>query len=225
MIAGTQYTVTNRFDDNPADLTMLQFDKALPGSFSLYNTVLTGQPNIETTIVGYGQSGIVRADHAGFDIVGGSGGTQRSATNTIGDVETITATPDYNFTYEGLFCDLDSPFTDTPSGFNRDWFGDGSATANEGGVWAGDSGGAWLVDTPGGFQLAGITTVNLSDDTATFYTGDPNLEGLFFGVSGAGAVNLTNPGVHQWIVSTVPEPATFAPLALGALLLLRRRKR
>src|ERR1044072_5081391 len=97
-------------------------------------------------MVGFGSTGTARADHKGYSDAGG-GGTRRTATNRVAFSQMVSSPP---FSTVSLIADLDSADSSTPSPYNRDWFGDGGATSNEGGVLGGESGGAWIIDTGGG---------------------------------------------------------------------------
>lgn len=215
---GNTFTADATFNHPTADLHLMHFANAFGGSYSLFNGTTAGQL---VNIVGFGNTANARADHKGYSDAGG-GGTRRSATNRIA-FSTLVESPPFNTV--SLVADLDSADTSTPTPYNRDWFGDGGATANEGGVLAGDSGGAWLVDVGGGnFQLAGISLYIVTDDVNA-PPGEGELYGAY-GFSGPAAADLTSAVNRDWIVATVPEPGTVAILAGGlSVFIARRRKR
>ena len=55
-------------------------------------------------------------------------------------------------------------------------------------------------------------------------SGANDLELMFAG-SGAATLTLTNPGLVGFETSSVPEPATLSILAIGGVVLLRRRRK
>jgi hypothetical protein len=176
-------------------------------------------------LVGFGNSGTPRPDGTGFVENTSSAGVRRTATNVIGATQVIHLNNTPWFT-PCILADLDAPNGNTlPPPYNRDWFGDGGPSANEGGLMAGDSGGAWMVNVGGQFQLAGVSNYIFYDDTVAPAT-DPNPY-FAYGFSGCSAADLTDPTVRAWINGVVPEPASTTALILGigGLLLRRRTKR
>ncbi len=100
------------------------------------------------------------------------------------------------------------------------------ATANEGNVAGGDSGGAWMVQEAGQWRLAGVTVVAIAvDEVPPGATETQSSKFFAYGMSGSGAVDLWNPVNRDWVFSTVPEPGTLAAVGLGVAALLRRRRR
>jgi hypothetical protein len=214
---GTTYTADATFNHPTADLHLMHFAETFGGFYSLYSGSTTDHI---ANIVGFGNTATQRTDHKGYQDVG-SAGTRRAATNNIA-FSTPIASGSFNTIC--IAADLDSADPDTPSPYNRDWFTDGGATANEGGVLAGDSGGAWLIDTGGGnYQLAGISLYIATDDQNA-PPGEAMLYGAY-GFSGAAAADLTNALNRDWVTSTVPEPASMSILALGLTGALFRKRR
>jgi hypothetical protein len=221
VLNGTNYTADFTVNNPDADLQLMHFTTTFGGSYALYSGSVIGQ---SVTMVGLGNSGSLRADGLGYTDQGG-GGIRRTATNVIGDTQVIDYSPDGVTTWHtpSLLNDLDAASGNTlPSPWNRDWFGDGFASSNEGGLMAGDSGGGWFINVGGNWQLAGISNYIFWDDTVF-----PNESHFFeFGVSGNSAADLTNTSLHNWIVGTVvPEPASTTALGLGLVAILAKRRR
>lgn len=183
------------------DLALLYFEDALPAGLRFPSLKLDLQVGDHVTLAGFGYSGY-----------GDQGFTTRASLSDrrIGE-NVINA---YSFFAENgdpLMYDF---VFDDPSG-SGSLGNDREAT-----IGPGDSGGALLYATAGGYALAGINTYGDSEE---------GREG-FFGALGGGV--LLTPYL-DWIQTTtglalVPEPASFA-LLLGGLsgvaVLFRRRRR
>lgn len=216
-LSGTTYTADATYDNPNYDLHLMHFTNTFGGYYPLFSGNPIGQT---VTFVGFGDSGTLRSDGMGYNDVGGAG-TRRTALNVVGLQQVV---PFNTWNTPELLCDLDAPVGNTfAAPYNRDWFGDGGPTANEGGLMGGDSGGGWMINVGGTWQVAAISTYIVDDPNAA--PGDPNP--IFaFGISGSAGADLTDPGIRQWITGTVPEPASTAVLAIGlAGLLVRRRRR
>jgi hypothetical protein len=214
---GNTFTADATFNHPTADLHLMHFTETFGGFYSLYTGSATSQV---ANMVGFGNTATQRADHKGYQDVG-NGGTRRSATQSIAGSLAISSG---SFNTICLVGDLDTADALTPAPYDRDWFGDGGPTANEGGLLAGDSGGAWLIDVGGGnYQLAGISLYIATDDQNA-PPGETMLYGAY-GFSGSAAADLTNIANRDWIASTVPEPATMSILALGLVGALYRKRR
>ena len=221
-LGNTNYTAVRRFNDPNSDLALLEFSTPLPGYYHLF----TGNPmGREVTMVGFGGTGTHRGDNLGYNFVDGNN-QRRAATNRVEDIDHISLNFDgAPVRFRALLVDLDTHRTGTPSPFNRDWFGGGGPTLNEGGVDSGDSGGAWFIQEAGHWRLAGITSVKFAAPDIPWGTTGDHFK--LFGHSGSGAVDPNYAAHRNWVVSTVPEPGTMTALAvgLGALIMRRRRKR
>jgi len=213
---GTTYTADATYDAPSYDLHLMHFASAFGGYYPLYSGNPLGQT---ATLVGFGDSGSLRADGMGYNDLGGAG-TRRTATNTIGLQQSVAYGA---WNTPCILADLDAPVGNGfGAPYNRDWFGDGGPTSNEGGLMAGDSGGAWMIDDGGTWKVAGIS--NYIVDDPAYSSSDPNP--LYaFGISGSSAADLTDPGVRGWITTTVPEPTSLAAIGLGMFAFLGKRRR
>ncbi|MBC8065535.1 MAG: PEP-CTERM sorting domain-containing protein [Chlorobia bacterium] len=157
----------------------------------------------------------------GFGIIGdgntgatGSDGQRRGFHNVI-DVLNFQAD------LAGLLSDFDNPggTTNTLSSVGSS----PSALGLEGNVTFGDSGGGLFVNFAGSSLVVGVTSYLVQ---ANFNSGNV---GKYGDASGWADISLGAPWIQQVTgiapTNPVPEPATMAALGLGALALLRRRKK
>ncbi len=190
--------------NNPAvndDLAILELAEPVPESVPIYPLYRSPLSDVQITRqVGYGQTG------AGTD--GFSGqlflDVKRYGHNTIDQV----ALDDEGLPVaEVWYADFDDP----DGTYNV--FGDGSlGNLVETTLGGGDSGGPSFVSVDGELQIVGTNTFSVS------WVGYP--EAPLFG-SGLGGM-LLYPYL-DWIDNVVPEPSVLAMLAIGAVLLRRRR--
>ena len=215
--AAPKYTFSG--GSTTTDLVLLTLGSDLTG-VSLYNVANAASAS-GITMVGYGQTGMVNGVGNGY-AVGGATGVRRAGDNAI-DFSVLIAS---NGVAGGpnLVSFLDAPGE--------------AALADK------DSGGGWFQNG----NLVGINTaiLNLSDDDgalnspryANYGFGSANTAGYTFNGTfrpagsayfASSALDLTDPQIQRFLVangvSPVPEPASFAALGVGALLLLRRRRR
>ena len=189
------------------DLRLVTVAETLPGWYTVANSIKKGAT---VSIVGYGYTGVVRSDGSGYALT--TAGTRYAGTDKISSKETTNGVgPTIRTMLNGA--------------------GDAVLTP-------GDSGGGWFANG----QLVGISAFTFSKSSSKPAYGWGGTD--YFG---SGAVDLTNGLLNGWIdtqvaedlqatalntdslnfasVEAVPEPGTFAALGLGALALLRRRKR
>ena len=188
------------------DLRLVTVAETLPGWYTVGNSVKKGA---SITMVGYGYTGVVKPDGSGYALT--TAGTRYAGTDKVSSKETTTGVgPTMRALLNGAGGSVLTP---------------------------GDSGGGWFVDG----QLVGIS--------AFTYTKNSKKPAYGWGGTdyfGSGAIDLTNGLLNGWVddqiaedlqtsalypdpvLSTspeaVPEPGTFAAFALGAGVLLRRRK-
>ncbi|MBC8065295.1 MAG: PEP-CTERM sorting domain-containing protein [Chlorobia bacterium] len=216
---GTDYTATQRIDHPTADISLLRFSNTFTKySLPFFDDVM-GQV---LTFVGFGATASERTAGAnawtGYDYQGGFG-TRRAVTNRIEDqvVENVGG-----HTSMALLADLDYYSGQTPLGSQDDFLGGGGATANEGGVIFGDSGGGSLLQVNGEWRIAGVN-IWISDTHGPNPGGNSNY--LDYGdVFAATSIHEYRDWIRTNAPETVPEPATMAALGLGVLALLKRRR-
>jgi hypothetical protein len=207
VIHGNSYTAVagQDFADPNSDLRVIRVNETIPvGDIALLGFGnWTGQT---ATLVGYGGTGSGITGNA-YN-VGGGDGLRHRAVNVLDGTELIQfdagQTP-----WQAYFYDLDDP-AGTGNGY----------IAGEGGVWFGDSGGGWFVDTVNGPRLVAISSAIFNP---AFPNGGHENE---FGSLGYGTDLTSNSAfIAEHVPGAVPEPASMAVLGLGALALLRRRKK
>ena len=204
---GVAYTATStemapKVSKRATDLRLVRVAETLPGWADLATSVKKGA---SVTMVGYGSSGVVREDGKGYALTGRAGET--TGVNKISSKGT------------------EKSVGPTLRAMIR--------RAGDAALTAGDSGGGWFVDG----KLVGISAFiysTSSKKTAYGFSKNP-----YFG---SGAIDLTNGTIRKWLngeiagdssgafahaagVQPVPEPAALASLGLGALLVIRRRRR
>ncbi|RYG26308.1 serine protease [bacterium] len=200
VLDGTSYGMTStavapKIKGSKVDLRVVQLASDLPGWYALGTLAKT---NATVTMVGYGATGVLNAAGNGYVLT--SGGTRRSGTNQVTK----------HTTYKGFGPTITSML-------NR---------AGESVLAGGDSGGGWFVDG----KLVGISAFTLTKNTRKASYGWA--KSAYFG---SGAIDLTNKSVAAWVnaqipatrgtVQAVPEPASVATLLVGAVALLRKRRR
>lgn len=220
--SGGTYTAVERINHPTADISLLRFNETFT-EFSM--PYFGGVLGADVTLVGFGNTGVERQagdafPWTGYNDVGGFG-TRRAATNRVEFVDFADVA---GYHTNSLWYDLDFYDPRTPAPNQVDTFGLGGALDNEGGLLGGDSGGAALLNLGGVWRIVGVNT----------FIGDvvgPNPPGGQSAYMDYGDVfGSTNVGFYQdWIAQNapeaVPEPATIAALGLGAMALLRKRKK
>jgi hypothetical protein len=135
-------TTTNKQVDvdyyGSADLALVRFEKAFPGSYPLFTGALD-PPNPEVIMVGYGSTGSVSADQWSYSEDGR--GTKRWGSQRIDLTGTFRTKPDEvnNVTSQGFYMDFHL-----------------GNTTNEAGFGSGDSGGGVFYEVDGSWKLAGV---------------------------------------------------------------------
>lgn len=229
---GVTYTAAEVYDHPTSDLWLMRFNHTFGGFYPIFTGPLQ---TYEVHLVGFGNSATYRTDHLGYNPLPQSDprsfGTRRSATNRI----EAAGVASFDFggatgvrTFDAIAYDLDFHSELTPVGpYRRDIYGLGGATANEGGLLPGDSGGAWLVDVGGGnYNLIGVSTLIGTAGGADAPAIPPGGNGATtFGLGIGLAVDLTSASNSDWIFQTVPEPGSMIALGLGAAALACRRRR
>lgn len=192
------------------------FDAAYNASVREVFTYGSGERDI--TSIGYGSSGTY-VPQKGYARTPNSWQTQRYVNNKA---ETFAVrTPFGGYTFDAMEWDVDAPST-------------GTSVVGEGTILDGDSGGAVFFSEPTmdnrfnpapmvfGNKLIGVNSYAQIDYADPEYTGGLVRWGYI-----NGAVKIT-PAYKAWIdqqCMTVPEPTSMTALGLGAIALLRRRKK
>lgn len=192
------------FIDPDSDLRLIKVTSAIASYVPLARTDAVGKV---ARLIGYGGTGTGITGNA-YN-VGGPDGARHRARNVLDATEGISfdagQTPWNAYRY-----DLDDP----------NQAGNGYVNG-EGGVWFGDSGGAWVVDgASGGDELVAISSAVYNP---AFPDGGHENE---FGSFGYGTRVLDRTSfIAQHVPGAVPEPATMTAFGFGAIALIRRRPR
>ncbi|RYG30154.1 PEP-CTERM sorting domain-containing protein [bacterium] len=191
------------------DLRLLRVDRDLP-SFTRIDTRVPTLGSVD--IVGFGESGSEFAG-GGYSIPGGTAGTRRRASNRIEGLADISfnenpAVPSWTTMYYQL-----SSRTDP------------TRVENEGGLAGGDSGGGFFYNFGDGARLVATNSAIGADEGMSEYAYGGYGFGTYLG--SPESLAFLQRYVPQAIApqSPVPEPATLAVLGVGALAMLRRRRR
>jgi hypothetical protein len=201
-VNGQVYHAVEDVADTDSDLRLIRLDRALDDYTKLAQFDALSR---QVTLVGFGGTGS-GVNGTGYN-VGLSDGLRHTAVNVVDGVESLSFSED-QMPWPAYYYDLDDP-----NG------GDGYVVG-EGGLWAGDSGGGWFVDTVDGPQLVAISSAVFNP---AYEDGSHANE---FGSYGFGTrLSDRMAFIGQHVPGAVPEPATFAMVGLGFLAMLRRRRR
>lgn len=183
-----------------ADLRLLRVDQPMP----FYSRIdMSDEVGGTVTLAGYGLTGTPRVDGTGFD-VSSSDGFRHIAQNKI-DYTMMINFQEGQTPWDTYVYTLDAPTS-------------GNAVAGEGGISFGDSGGGWFAFRNGAWKLVATNdAIDYAPGTTDFYT---------WGALGYGIRDVEYADwIGSFVPGAVPEPASIAILGVGAVALLRRRKR
>jgi hypothetical protein len=201
------------------DLMVVYVSQTLPGYYSLGNSISGGDT---VTMVGFGKSGFVSGTNYSVSI---PAGTRRKGDNTA-DVFGVI--------------DVDNATGNSGAG-GGPVIGSYLKVAGDAVLGSMDSGGGWF----SGGNLVGISSFTFNESQSgtetspTYgdygfaskntngYTAQDGSYTLLPGQAyfGSGAIDLTDPQIHDFVVQSVPEPAPMAALGLGLLAVLRKRRK
>ncbi len=219
---GTSYNVISSImapnvDGNAVDLRIVTVSGTLSNIASLGTSA---DVNSGITMVGLGRTGVVASDGLGY--TGSAIGERHAGDNTIDGKGAQDGLGPYMLSY------LDHAGNAALGAFDSGggWFQNGklvgisSFTFND--TQPDD------IDAPKyrnyGFSAANTSGYNSAVDSPN-YSGPAYSFGANEAYFGSGAIDITNPQLHAFVVQTVPEPAPCLALGAGALMLLRRRRR
>ena len=241
------YTISPGVTTN-VDLVLVTVAGTLPG---FYNVGATGTivANSAITMVGYGSSGGVDtaggtnpagtpfAAQTGYALNVGAG-TRRAGDNTtdvfgvinVGNSVGINATGGGPVVESYVFSAGDAALAERDSGGG--WFANGALVGISSFIFNNTQNNRVDKAKYANYGFASRNTSGFNSITdSPNYTGPAYSFGANEAYFGSGAINLTDPQILGWLsangvaVQAVPEPAPFAALGLGALALLRRRRR
>jgi len=207
------FNAISRAEHPDADLSIITIDANISNFATISNTELWSTRS-SIVMTGFGNTGALRDDGTGYDVVGNTMGVRRAA---IGHVDDFAV---YDLSSEPAF---NSPET-----------GDASSASptilsllrqnGEGALASGDSGGGWFIEEGGQWRLVGINSfLDNRSETALNYTFSSEVSTGF--LSAAVSLRDVQPFLQANGINPVPEPATMVVLGLGALVTTRRRKR
>lgn len=228
ILGGTTYTrigskqapayVIGPGDTTNVDLMVVYVSQTLPGYYSIGSGISGGDT---VTMVGFGKSGFVSGNGYSVSV---AAGTRRKGDNTADGFGVI----DVNNATGGAAVGGGPVMVSYLK------------VAGDAALGSGDSGGGWFSNG----SLVGISSFTFNDtqsgtETSPTYASygfaSQNTHGYtaqngsytipagaaYFG---SGAIDLTDPQIHNFVVQSVPEPGPIAALGFGTLLMVRRRR-
>ena len=206
------FIVTGRYNDPDADFSVLSVAGTLPGYYSITTQNVVSN-NAQITMVGYGPTGTTNGAGNGYTITGGSG-IRHYGENTVDLDQTLNLSSAEGF-------NPPSPASTSLVSILKN-IGDSALTG-------GDSGGGWFYDDHGVQRLVGINSfVGTAGDGVNYQLPKYDVHGNLTGYFASGAVELRDyvPFLEaHGVPAPVPEPSTWAGLAMGMGFCLSRVSR
>ncbi len=196
------------------DLMVVYVSQTLPGYYSIGDSVSTGDT---ITMVGFGKSGFVSGDGYSMSI---AAGTRRKGDNTIDGFGVVDTGTSFVTGGPAMVSYLKAPGEAALGSLDSGggWFSNGKLVGTSVFTFNDTQSGT---ETEPKYLSYGFPSRNTDGYTSQdgSYTIPPNT--AYFG---SGAIDLTNPQIHDFVVQSVPEPAPMAALGLGVLAMLRKRR-